>query len=190
MRRNAEIGGALDDLLGNGEANVRVLGNAGVVVRDGDHGHVVLLDQRQDAFEPFFLAGDGIEQRTSLGGLQTGLECAGNGGVDAQRNIGDGLHHLDELRHQHRLDEVVVGIARVRCHLAGEHRARIDVEHGGAGLDLRNRIAWTLEKSPRSSSSFKILRPVGLMRSPITQKGRSKPMTTSLVAEATIVWVM
>ena len=40
--------------------------------------------------------------------------------------------------------------------------------------------ASTVEKSPASSSAASFLRPVGLMRSPMTQKGWSKPMRTVL----------
>jgi hypothetical protein len=45
-------------------------------------------------------------------------------------------------------------------------------------------------KSPFFISSASSLRPVGLMRSPMITKGRSNPMTTSLVAELTMVSVM
>jgi hypothetical protein len=50
MGGNAEIGGALDDLLRHREAHVGVFRDAGVVVGDGDDRDVVLLDQRQNAF--------------------------------------------------------------------------------------------------------------------------------------------
>ena len=49
---------------------------------------------------------------------------------------------------------------------------------------------FTVSKLPTTISAASFLRPVGLMRSPITQKGWSKPITTSLVAEARIVRVM
>jgi hypothetical protein len=60
----------------------------------------------------------------------------------------------------------------------------------GAGLDLGQRVASTRLKSPAAISAASILRPVGLMRSPMMQNGRSKPITTSLVAELTTVSVM
>src|SRR5690606_23467396 len=50
--------------------------------------------------------------------------------------------------------------------------------------------ASTREKSPRVISSARRFRPVGLMRSPITTKGRSKPITTSRVREASTVSVI
>jgi len=50
--------------------------------------------------------------------------------------------------------------------------------------------ALTRLKSPAAISAASSLRPVGLIRSPIRQNGRSKPMTTSLVAEEMTVSVM
>ena len=47
----------------------------------------------------------------------------------------------------------------------------------------------TVEKSPAAISAASFFRPVGLMRSPMMQNGRSKPMTTVLVAELTTVSV-
>src|SRR6476661_8543577 len=44
-------------------------------------------------------------------------------------------------------------------------------------------------KSPAFISSARSFRPVGLMRSPMIANGRSKPMTTSRVAELTTVCV-
>jgi hypothetical protein len=48
----------------------------------------------------------------------------------------------------------------------------------------------TVSKLPSTISAASFLRPVGLMRSPMTQKGWSKPMMISRVAEATMVRVM
>ena len=48
----------------------------------------------------------------------------------------------------------------------------------------------TVSKLPACISAASFLRPVGLMRSPMTVKGRSKPMMCSRVAEATRVWVI
>jgi hypothetical protein len=48
----------------------------------------------------------------------------------------------------------------------------------------------TVSKLPSTISAASFLRPVGLIRSPITQKGWSKPMAISLVADATTVRVM
>ena len=47
---------------------------------------------------------------------------------------------LDQRPHQRRLDEVVVGIARVVRHLVGEDRARVHVEHHRAAGDLLQRV--------------------------------------------------
>ncbi len=48
----------------------------------------------------------------------------------------------------------------------------------------------TVSKLPSTISAASFLRPVGLMRSPMTQNGRSKPMAISLVADATMVRVI
>ena len=46
------------------------------------------------------------------------------------------------------------------------------------------------DRSPRRSCSAKILRPVGLSRSPMRQNGWSTPMTTSRVADRrTVCWI-
>ena len=60
------------------EAHVRILGDAGLVVGDGDHRHVVFLDQRQDGLQPILLAGDGIDQRPAVGDLQPRLQRRGH----------------------------------------------------------------------------------------------------------------
>ena len=73
--RNAVIGGALDDFLGNGEAHVRILGNAGVVVGDRNDRHIVFLDQRQDEFQPLFLARDRVQQRAAMRGGQPDMKA-------------------------------------------------------------------------------------------------------------------
>ena len=50
--------------------------------------------------------------------------------------------------------------------------------------------ASTVVKSPAAISAARRLRPVGLIRSPMTQNGASKPMRTVFVAELTTVSVM
>ena len=49
--------------------------------------------------------------------------------------------------------------------------------------------ATTVSKLPDAISAASALRPVGLIRSPITTNGRSKPITTSLVADDSTVSV-
>ena len=51
-------------------------------------------------------------------------------------------------------------------------------------------VRWAGAMSPAAISAARILRPVGLMRSPMMTNGRSKPMTTSLVAELMTVSVI
>ena len=84
-----------------------------------------------------------------------------------------------------------------------EADARAQVEAGAHMLDVNAGIpladepailarasASTRLKSPAAISAARILRPVGLMRSPMMTNGRLKPMTTSLVAELITVSVM
>ena len=175
--RDAVVGGALDDLLRDLEAHVRVLGDAGLVVRDRDHRGAVLLDQRQHRLEPLVLAGHRVDQRLALVDREPGLERLDDRGVDRQRHVGQRLHQLDRLGQD--------------LGLVGERDAGIDVEHVGAGRDLGQRIGLDGRlKSPAAISAASLLRPVGLIRSPMMQNGRSKPITTSLLAELTTVSVI
>ena len=126
MGRDAVIGRALDDLARHLEAHVGILGDARLVIADGHHRHVMLLHQRQNGLEPVLLAGDRIDQRTAFRHLQTGCQRAGYGGIDAQRKIGDLLHHFDGAPHQRRLR--LVGVDR--------RDAGVHVEDVRAGLRL------------------------------------------------------
>ena len=130
MRGDAEIGAALDDLLGDGEAHVRVHRNAGLVVGDRHDRHVVFLDQRQDRFELFLLAGDGVHQRPALGDLQRRLDRRGHRAVDRQRQVDEVLDDLQRLHQQAGL-----GLVRIDRGDAG-----VDVEHGRAAGGLFQRV--------------------------------------------------
>ncbi len=81
-----------------------------------------------------------FSERAALAGLEPGLQRAGDRAVDAERRVHQRLDPGDELGHQHRLDEVVVGVARIVGHLVLEDRAGIDVEHHGAAGDLVERV--------------------------------------------------
>ena len=120
-------------LLGDLEADVRILGDAGVVVGDGDDGDVVLLDQRQDEVEALLLAGDGVDQRAAVGGLEAGLERARDAESMLKRKVDKALDELDHLPHQRRLGLVRVGVGVV-------DDAGVDIEHGGAAGDLLQRV--------------------------------------------------
>jgi hypothetical protein len=136
--------------------------------------------ERQDGFELFFFAGDGIDQRPALGDLEACFDGGGHGRCrwTAERRRGPArFPGLDE--------KAWLGLVRVD---GGD--ARVDVEHGGAGGDLFQRVLDDVSKLPACISAASFLRPVGLIRSPITQKGWSKPMTISRVAEATMVRVI
>ncbi len=135
MGGNAEISGAFHDLLGHGKPHLGVFRNAGVVVRDCDDRDIVFLDQRQNQFKTVLFAGDRIEQRTPLGGLQSGLKRAGYRTVDAERQINETLDHLDNLAHQGRLGLVRVGIGVV-------NHARVDIEDRRACRSLCDGIGF------------------------------------------------
>jgi hypothetical protein len=53
-------------------------------------------------------------------------------------------------------------------------RARVHIEHRRPAGDLRQRVLLDGREIARSSSAASFLRPVGLIRSPITQNGSSK----------------
>ncbi len=130
VRLDAVIGGALDDLLGDREADVRVHRNAGLVIGDRHHRNVVFLAERQDRFELFLLAGHRIDERAALCNAQAGFDGGGNRTVDRQRHVDEALNDLQRLDEERRL-----GLVRVD----GRH-ARIDVEHRRAGGNLLQRI--------------------------------------------------
>ena len=67
---NAKIGSAVDDLLRHLETHVGVLGDAGLVIGDGDDSRTVLLHQRQHDFQALFLAGHRIQQGLALVDLE------------------------------------------------------------------------------------------------------------------------
>src|SRR5688572_22778978 len=64
--RDSVIHRAMHDLACDLEANVRILGNARLVVRYRDDGRTVLLDERQDGFEAILLAGDRVHEGLAL----------------------------------------------------------------------------------------------------------------------------
>ena len=61
LARDAVVRGPLDDPLRDREPDVRVLGDAGLVVGDRDDGGAVLLHQRQDPLEALVLAGHRVD---------------------------------------------------------------------------------------------------------------------------------
>ena len=136
MRRDAEIGSALNDLFGHGKTDLGVFGNPGVVVGDCHDRHVVFLDQRQHHFETLFFAGDGVEERAAFGSFETSNQRTRHRRVDAERTVGHGLHALDEFAHQVGFNKVVVRITRVFGHFVGEDSTRVDVENISPGGNL------------------------------------------------------
>ena len=133
--------------------------------------------------------GDRIDQGAAARDLEHCLDGGGDGGVDRQRHVGPGSGRSPASARgggggggvQRRFGGVRID--------GGD--ACIDVEDVGAGGDLLQRIlAHRVQNYLRTSRRRAFLRPVGLMRSPMTRKGWSKPMTTSFRAEATMVRVI
>ncbi|CAI2934180.1 protein of unknown function [Aminobacter niigataensis] len=130
MGGDAKVGATLDDLLGDREADIRIHRNAGLVVGDGNDGHVVFLDQRQDRLELFFLAGDGVDQRAALGDLERRFDGCRNRAVDRQRQVDEVLNDLQRLHQQARFGLVWVD----------RSDTGVDVEHGRAAGCLLQRV--------------------------------------------------
>ena len=125
--RDAVVGGALHDPLGDREPDVGVHADPGVVVADRDDRRAVLADERQDALQALLLAGHRVEQRLALVDGEAGLERLDDRGVDRQRQVGQALDELDGPGQDRRL--------------VGERDPGVDVEHVGAGLDLGEDVA-------------------------------------------------
>ena len=140
MGGNAIISRAFYNLLGNGKAHFGVFGNACVIVRNRNNGHIVFLDQGQNHLKAFFFACDRVQKRATLGSSQTIFQRTRNRAVDAQGAIGHFLHAFDQGLHQGRLNKVIVGIAGIFGHFVREHRARVDVQHGRTRRHLCNGI--------------------------------------------------
>ncbi len=68
------VGGSLDDPLRDGEPDVRIHADPGVVVADRHDRGAVLADERQDALQALFLAGHRVEQRLALVDGEPGLK--------------------------------------------------------------------------------------------------------------------
>jgi len=113
----------LHNLLGNIKTHVRILGNPGFVVGNGDHGAAVLLDERQHGFKTFILSGDGVEQCFALIDLQPGLKGGDDGGINLERYVCERLDELDGLG-----ENFGFVCKRDSC---------VYVEHVGTGGDLR-----------------------------------------------------
>ena len=175
--RDAVVGRPLDDPLGDREPDVGVHADPGVVVADRDDRRAVLADERQDALEALLLAGHRVEQRLAL--------------VDGEARP----------RAPRRSTSRSTAAGRSGSGRAGSCRARI-AGSSASGMPALTSSMWapastwastsrsTRLKSPAFISSASSLRPVGLIRSPMMTNGRSKPMTTSRVAELMMVSVM
>ena len=103
-----------------------------------------------------------------------GLERLDHRGVDAERQLAEALDERNRLAHQ--------------VDLVGERVADVDVEQVRAARDLLRDVRPRAARGrPACSCAWNAFRPVGLIRSPITQNGCSGPMTTVLDGDWTTV---
>ncbi len=178
LARDAVVGGALDDLLRDREPDVGVLGDARsrrcVIATTAAP---YFADERQDALQPLVLAGDRVDERLAL--------------VDRRARPRAPRRSTSRSR----------AAGRSATGRAGSSWRRI-AGSSASGIPALTSSMWapastwastsrsTRLKSPAFISSARSFRPVGLMRSPMITNGRSKPMTTSRVAEQRTVSVM
>ena len=120
--RDAHGDGAVDDLVGDGDASVDVGRDAFVVHAEADEGGAVLFDERQEGGHGLLFAGDGVDDGLALVELEGGVEGLRVVAVDADGDV-DGVHDGLEGDGQ-RLYRVEAG------------EAHVDVEDVGAGFDL------------------------------------------------------
>ena len=90
--RNAIIGGALDNLLGDLVALIGIFRNAGLVIRDGDDGCTIFFDERQHGFEAVFFARYRVDQRLAFINSEASLKCCNNRAIDREWHVDDFLH--------------------------------------------------------------------------------------------------
>ena len=95
--------GHLDDLADEHEPLVGLHRDLVLVVGQRDDRGVEALDQRQDRLHPLVLGGHRVDQGAALVDRQPGLERLDDRGVDADRQVGELLHHRDRLGEQLRL---------------------------------------------------------------------------------------
>ena len=81
----------LDDLAGELEAPLGLLGDLEFVVRQRDDGGAVALHERQDRLEPLVLGGHRVDERFALVGRQPGVERLDHRRVDAEGQVGEAL---------------------------------------------------------------------------------------------------
>src|SRR5207253_792940 len=133
--------------------------------------------------------------------LQLGLEALQQMHDLAARLVDGADRHDERIDHNvARRNAVISGTAVIDC-TSCTALARI-AGSSASGMPALTSSMWapaatcasasasTRLKLPAAISAARILRPVGLIRSPIMTKGRSRPSTTSRVAELMTVSVM
>ena len=160
------VGGDVEDLLGEDEPLVGLHRDLVVVVGQRDDRGAVLLDQREDLRHPVVLGGDRVDQRAALVDRQPGLERLDDRRVDADRQVGELWTSLIALA------------SSSGSSVSGTPMLTSSTSAPPSTCALTSRSI--ADRSPARSCSWKIRRPVGLIRSPMMQNGWSWPMTTSL----------
>ena len=120
------VGSPFDDPLGNGEADVGILGDAGLVVGDRHHRCTCPGHQGKYPLQDLLLAGHRVDQGLALVDGQACFQGLDDRRVDGQRNVGHGLDQLDGPGQQGGL--------------VGQRDAGVDVQHQCACLDLGDGI--------------------------------------------------
>ena len=126
--RNTMILGTFDNLFCHFETDIRIFGDPGFIIGNGNHGTVVFLDQRKYRFQAFLFPGYRVEQGLSLIDFQTCFQRSNNGGINGQRNIRQGLDQFDRFCKDSRF---------IR-----EWNACVDVKHMGTGCNLGQGILF------------------------------------------------
>ena len=146
------------DLAGELEAALGLLGDLVLVVRQRDDRGAVALHERKDRFEPLVLGCDRVDERLALVGRKPGVERLDHRRVDAERQIGEALDRASPPGS------------------SGRPRRRAGAPMLTSSTMAPPATCWATsisirDRSPARSWSWKILRPVGLMRSPMMQNG-------------------
>ena len=115
--------GSLDDFSRDFKTSLRCLGDPVLVKGKTDDGSAVLLYERKNGAERFFLAVDGVYYRLAVVYPQRRLEHVGLRGVYLERHVDDGLQRLYHAHHHFLFvdfgqSDVDVENVRARLYLA------------------------------------------------------------------------
>ena len=144
---NAVALSPLDDLLGHGKADARIVADPRLIVADRNHRHVILGHHRQHRFEPIFFTSHAVDDRPALGHFDARNQGRDDAAVDAKRHIGNRLDQLDHLDHQ-------IGLSFMRL---DTRDAYIHIQNMRPSSDLRLCIAQDTAKIAGQHLGFQLL---------------------------------